>query len=462
MTPMNHIYMRKAGVLLAVAVLALGISCKKMIEAGQPKTELPADRVFVSDDLAKAAMTGVYKSLQGGYANGDYYSATVLAAESADDLINASPSDEFFSNNVLPQTFGVEGLWDGPYKDIYACNSILEGLDKGAGVSAALKTELTGEAKFVRAYSYFYLVNLFGDVPLVMTTDYRTNAVIPRAAQKDVNDQIVTDLKDAQASLKSDYSFSNNERVRPNALAATAMLARQYLYMKDWTNAEIEAGKVIASPLYRLTGLDSVFLKNSKEAIWQLSFDNQNSNEGGVFAPSSDYPPFYVSLNPGLANAFDPSDQRGTHWVYAADVFGDMYYYPYKYKNASISPITEYSMVIRLAEMYLVRAEARVHLNKLTGGGSAEEDIDAVRTRAGLAGTAAATQDALLQAVEDERRFELFTEWGHRWLDLKRTGRADAVLGGKPGWAGFKQLYPIPKAQMDNDPAMAGHQNPGY
>jgi hypothetical protein len=103
-------------------------------------------------------------------------------------------------------------------------------------------------------------------------------------------------------------------------------------------------------------------------------------------------------------------------------------YFPTKYKNDQISPITEYSMVMRLAEQYLIRAEARAEQSNITGANSATSDVNAIRARAGIAGTTATTQNDMLQAIADERLRELFTEWGHRWLDLKRTGRALTVL----------------------------------
>src|SRR5690606_22566439 len=143
--------------------------------------------------------------------------------------------------------------------------------------------------------------------------------------------------------------------------------------------------------------------------------------------------------------------------------------YPTKYKdNRSADGITEYSMVMRLAEQYLIRAEARARQDKLTDavegvGNSAESDLNAVRTRAGLAGTDADTKSSMLLAIEDERLRELYTEWGHRWLDLKRTNRTTAVLEPlKPGWNETKELFPIPAIQFINDPAMEGQQNPGY
>ena len=119
------------------------------------------------------------------------------------------------------------------------------------------------------------------------------------------------------------------------------------------------------------------------------------------------------------------------------------------------------STVLRLAEQYLIRAEARAKQGKITGVNSAESDINVIRNRAGLGNTTANTQADILLAVEQERKSEFFTEWGHRWFDLKRTGRTTAILSPyKPNWQASKELFPIPESQLINDPNIT--QNPGY
>jgi hypothetical protein len=116
-------------------------------------------------------------------------------------------------------------------------------------------------------------------------------------------------------------------------------------------------------------------------------------------------------------------------------------------------------MVLRLAEQYLIRAEARARLGKVP---ESQADINAIRSRSGLSNTTAADPAALLLAIEKERQVELFSEWGHRWLDLKRTGRADAVLGAeKPtDWQPTDALYPIPQNEILSNPLLT--QNLGY
>jgi hypothetical protein len=115
-------------------------------------------------------------------------------------------------------------------------------------------------------------------------------------------------------------------------------------------------------------------------------------------------------------------------------------------------------MMLRLAEQYLIRAEARAQLENIPG---AQEDLNAIRSRAGLPDTDADDKASLLLAIERERQAELFAEGGHRWLDLKRTNRADAVLGPlKADWQTPDALFPIPDAERQLNPNLT--QNDGY
>ena len=143
---------------------------------------------------------------------------------------------------------------------------------------------------------------------------------------------------------------------------------------------------------------------------------------------------------------------------------GTTFYYPYKYKkgddySSNPPPPTEYYIVFRLAEQYLIRAEARAQQGNIGGG---QADINLIRNRSGLANTIASDKGNLLSAVEHERQIELFAEWGHRWLDLKRTNRADQVLGAIKGasWQSTDKVYPIPQSQIQLNPFLT--QNPGY
>jgi len=135
---------------------------------------------------------------------------------------------------------------------------------------------------------------------------------------------------------------------------------------------------------------------------------------------------------------------------------GTQLYVPYKYRVTGIEESVEYSVILRLAELYLIRAEARAQRDNPVG---AIADLDVIRGRAGLAllqdTNPALAGQALIDSIFAERQRELFTEWGHRWLDLKRSGRAVEVLGPvKPGFTAADEWYPIPENEELRNPNM--------
>jgi hypothetical protein len=288
------------------------------------------------------------------------------------------------------------------------------------------------------------------------------NTMAERSTTEAIYQQIISDLTDAQNSLSADYSYSGNERIRPNKSAAIALLARVYLYMGNWEQAISSAGVIIGnSAMYNLeSDLDNVFLKESNETIWQLQPVNpaQNTNEALSFILTS--APTSIAMNRSLVNAFETGDQRKLQWISSISMGTDTFYYPFKYKiYQSGAPPSEYSVMLRLAEQYLIRAEAKAEKNDIAG---AQADLNVIRTRAGLNNSLAVDKNSLLLAIEQERRVELFTELGHRWMDLKRTNRANAILDSvkAPNWKSTSVLYPIPTLQLSNDPDI--DQNPGY
>jgi len=271
-------------------------------------------------------------------------------------------------------------------------------------------------------------------------------------------------LMDAKDLLSSNFDFVAGERIRPNKDAATALLARTYLYLEDWDLAEQEATEILTNDLYQLEpNLNDVFKATSMEAIWQLKpVDPPNyvAPQAPLFVLTS-APPLgnQVFLKEDFINRFGMGDNRLDQWVSSVSDTDNTYFFSYKYKNAFNPTFEEYTVVFRLAEQYLIRAEARAHQNKL---GEARSDLNRVRTRAGLANTSATGQNELLEAIAEERFKELFTEWGHRWFDIKRSGRADEVLGPiKPQWQSTNILFPIPQGEINNNANLLP-QNPGY
>lgn len=441
-------------------------ACKKFVEVDPPITQLESSTVFTSDQTAIAAITGIYSNMMqtsDGFGSGGSGSITVTSALYADELeyINIS-SDirQFYSSAVDPNNAHLASMWGALYKTIYSANAAIEGLTDATGVSNAVRGQLMGEARFIRAFSSFYLANLFGDVPVITVTDYRTNAAQSRLPVQQVYQQVIADLKEAVNQLPADYTHANNERTRPNKWAAAALLARVYLYAGDWVRAEAEATSVIEhSALYNLeSDLNNSFLANATEAIWQLApvLPNYNTFEGDLFILND--APSFVALSNHQLEAFETGDARRSSWIDSIVVSGTAHYFPFKYKVKIGPPVTEYSMVLRLAEQYLIRAEARAQQNNVAG---AQSDLNVIRSRAGLGNTPADDQATLLEATMRERRAELFTEWGHRWFDLKRANQAESVLSAlKPDWRPASLLYPIPQSEILANAALS--QNSGY
>ncbi len=440
-------------------------ACKKLVTVDEPLNKLTSELVFTTDKSAVSAMSGLYSKIltSTSFANSGM---TIYTGMSADELLNTSPgsNDEFSKNKLTTSnTVVATNFWTNAYNYIYHANAIIEGLNKSEDVTLPTKNQLMGEAKFMRAFCYFYLTNIFGDIPLITTTSYTENSTFPRKSSALIYEQIIKDLVDAKGLLVTSYPTPG--KLRPNKFTVAALLARVYLYQKEYGKAEEEATVIINSGVYTLTpNLNLVFLGNSSEAIWQLlpnsnlTANTQNVYEGTVFIPASGIVPVFTMTN-YLLNSFETGDQRKTSWINMTTVNGTNFYYPFKYKVKSAPSITEYYMMFRLAEQYLIRAEARAQQNNLS---MAVADVNIIRKRAGLPDLTLTTQALLINAIIHERQVELFAEWGHRFLDLKRTQTADAVLGivKATDWQTTDALYPIPQTQINLNVNLT--QNPGY
>jgi hypothetical protein len=457
-------------IVIAVMMLLLGLvtSCKKLVEIpASPPNEISQTAVFADSSTVISAIAGVYScnyQAMAGFAfrNGDL---TVNTGMSGDDL--AETTDTYAGNQIYLNTMtplnGPNTLWIDLYASIYQVNVCLANIPSSTAISAALKQQLIGEMEVVRAYCYFHLVNLYGGVPLVMSTNYIANATLPKASADVVYAQIMADLIDAQKKLSATYPSAGH--LRPNLYTADALLAKVYLYQGKWQNAYDMANAVVGSGLYNLEpNLNNVFLDGSQEAIWQLPTYGPyyGSAEANNFVAYSGSIPTYP-VNNYLLSAFEAGDQRAQDWI-GADVVNDgttntTYYYPNKYKyKVAASPAIEDLMLFRLGEIYLIRAEAAGQLGNTA---VAISDLNIIRKRAGLLPTTATAQADVLSAVARERRTELCFEMANRWYDLKRTGTAVAVLSAeKPGWRSSPLLYPIPFAEIVADPNLV--QNPGY
>jgi len=478
--------------IVLLSFILLANSCKKFVQIPPPNTEIVSASVFNNSNTVTSALTAIYSGM---YNNGESYNIADNQGFLADELTNYSTQQaqlQFYTNSL--SALDDNGQWVNGYNYIYQANNLIEGLQNNANISPAIAQQITGEAKFIRAFWHFYLTIEYGAIPFVTTTDYKINQALARTPQPDVYTQIITDLNDAASLLSNNYvdesdTTTSTDRIRPNKGAAEALLARAYLYAGKYDSAKIEATNVIANGQYQLctdlsllmnpNSTNFVFMANSTEAIWQLGIPQpqgvSNTADATNFILTAS-PNNYGNINCStistqLFNAFDSGDQRKTNWigVYTTSNPTVNYYFPYKYQSYNTNTITEYTMVLRLAEQYLIRAEAEANLGDIAG---ATNDLNVIRARAGLPPSSILTASSSLQqadsAILHERQVELFTEWGHRWFDLNRTGAVTTVMG-PPGnvchtkggtWNSDWQLYPLSHSEIGYDKNLS--QNPGY
>jgi starch-binding outer membrane protein, SusD/RagB family len=470
---------------ISISLLIILTGCRKYLEPPLPIDSIAGSSAFSNDATAGGILSGVYGQL---YNQGDFDGISSIGgmaglySDELQNFVTLLPDYPALYTDELSSAVGsVTSMWSHLYGQLYAVNQAIEGLTPATNLN--YRSQWLGEAFFARAFLYFYLTNLYGDVPLVLSSDYLTNNTLGRSPRADVYKQVVSDLLQAQSLLDSKYHDANGQvttdRGRPNQAAATALLARIYLYNGDWKDAETQAGGLIADAAdYQLVNPAQTFLINSTEIIWGiepfqllgLSYIVKDAHDyilpNGATPISGDV---RVCLSDSLVKAFEPGDARFTNWVGADTVAASgstpttIYYYDHKYKADSTYTTPQESVVLfRLGEQYLIRAEARAQQNNLTG---ALADLNAIRARAGLPASTAVSQADVLVAIQRERRVELFLEEGHRFFDLRRTGSLDALMntvapqkGGS--WTSFKTWWPIPLTDIQNDTHLV--QTPGY
>lgn len=449
---------------LAPFLLLLG-SCDSFVDVELPGSQLSSTAVFKDYSTANAALTDIYSKIRDrGLLTGNGSGLSNQLGNYTDELVPygmpSNTSFNFYFNTLLPTTPDMADYWNATYNQIYAANAIIEGVAISNGLTTTQKNQLSGEALFIRALSHLYLVNLYGDIPFVTQTDYKSNSVVTRMPAEKVYELIIKDLQESEQKLGTNYS--NTHRILPNRYAVKALLARTYLYSGAFAQAANEASAILnQTELYHLEDLNEVFLIDSSETIWQLQSadEGQNTQEGLFFIFQSGPPPS-VALSENLVQSFSSDDQRLSAWIQPVSDGTSVWYHVFKYKEQDYTPVSlEYSVVFRLAEQYLIRAEARANQGDLIG---AKEDLNKIRNRADLKNTTAVSKEEILQAILLERKWELFTEHGHRFFDLKRFGELDSQLSPvKPGWKTTSRLFPLPQTELSTNPNLRP-QNPGY
>ncbi|SFD15596.1 SusD family protein [Chitinophaga sp. CF118] len=465
--------MRRIMLFNSILLITVLTGCEKMIEIPAPITEMSSTLVFSSEKTALSALSGAMSSTTNSLTMSVYLTSyTAMAADELKFLANTN-YEELEKNTYMPlsSTSAVSNLntmWADLYAGIYRFNSLLEGVQNTTALSDSLKIQLSANAKFMRGLCYFYLVNLYKDVPLILVTDVNQTALAPKDSASKIYNQIIADLVQARDVLPDNYTSVTVPGARTiiTKWAASALLARVYLYTGQWALAEQEATKVIESSgsLFVMTPtatISNVFVKNNSEAILQfgsyISATTGYTYEGMSFASNGTQ----YSLLPEFINSFASGDVRRTKWIRDTTYLGVLNYQPYKFKvttSANGTGRMEAPTVLRLAEQYLIRAEARLQLQRAVEG---RDDMNVVRVRAGL--TASTSTDAAVIAleIEEENKHEFFCENGHRWFDLRRTNRIDAVLGAlKPTWLPRAAYFPLPQTAINANPNLI--QNPDY
>jgi len=448
--------MKKIFFSISILFLTSLVSCSDLL------TPKPVD--LLSDDLVLNEASdvpnveiGLYSAFRGATSN------IVIAGDlTADNLIHNGTFTQYRElgiKQITPANATASELWGSLYNAIYVANFILEKLPSIQGVSITERTKVMSTAYFIRGYSYFVGLYTFGGIPKVTTTNIQTNRNIPRASTQDILDFILADYNQALNTLTQDPTtpaYASDYAVR-------AALAKYYLYVQDWAKAEQFATDVITSNKYTLEPkFSNVVQKDfTSESIFEMGYTisddpatlNTLFESRREIIPSNQEVLALASAESGdrfSSIKFDVANLKGSDNGWSVAKYGTAIE-----DNNNI-------VVFRLPELYLIRAEARAQQGNVTGSGSAQEDINVLRTRANAPLVSSVSQSQMLLLVEDERRYELAFE-GHRWYDLVRTGRAHDVMSlFSSAWKDKYDVWPIPQREIQNNQALAGHQNPGY
>lgn len=433
---------------LFIGALVL-VSCKKTLQE-KPQTFISPATYFTNAQSYESAVLGVYSDL-GGLYSGDTYMMLEMCTD-----IYGQPSPSFeqalpmYQNAPSPVYYCTLDAWNSAYSLIKDANFILQNLP-GGNIPDTTKARLTAEARFLRGYAYFYLVQLYGAVPLrTATVQSYGDVQAPRASQDSVYAFVLDDLTYAENNLPA----TAPQQGRVYKWVASALLAKVYLTLAgnpmnqtaDYQKALDEANAVINSGGFKLvSSYPSVFHNTSytTESIWeQLYVPNLGGNPlHGLSCTATQYNAILVPAG-WFINSFYPGDTRKTWGIQQKykDPSGNILS-PFFQKfvdddaiDQGLGPsasglIVSYSLpYLRLAEMYLIAAEAE---NEVNGPQAAYAYINAVRERAGIPDLAGLTQDQFRDSVWLERKHELSQE-GSTWFDMKRTntfGNIQSIRG---------------------------------
>lgn len=445
-----------------VVLLFTTVSCKKFLTT-EPLDAVSDESTIYDKTSAETALRGLYRQM----GNADYYGENyvALAYWASGDMVNLTTAG---SANIVDINFRADDVlfndsWVAIYNAINRANHIITKIPdvNDPALTEVQKNKILGEAKFLRALCYFDLARAWGGVQILLepTTSLSNRSAVKRSTVEQTYDQVLKDLEDAEDLLTDDVN-----RIRVTKRTVYALRARLHLYRKQWDLAEFYASKLIEKTAdYSLLKPYSSWFQNNvtatRESIFELAFSVQNPNATRTqMAHSTNGGTYRYAPNDRFVQLLNNPEIGGGRSALIGSVtqagvkiwFGQLYYR----KDA-----TDPAYIFRIAEMYLIRAEARAHLGNIQGG---VEDLNAVRARAEVPLETAASVDELLLKIDQERRFELAFE-AHRWFDLTRTGRAKEVLEAlDPNVKvdAHEYVFPIPATQLLLDPSL--EPNPFY
>lgn len=471
------------------------ISCSDFLELEPESNGIAVNNTssdslfFKSANELESALSGAYKDFQNEYYQLDYF---VNGDAQSDDAYAGgdNPANFQIDDFMLDATnSNVSRDWRYLYSTIGKVNNIINNLNdvKESDLPAGRKNQILGEASFIRAFMYFQLVQLWGDVPLQLTTVKSISAdkldeiyavIFPaRTPAQKVYEQIIKDLETAVTHV----SVSAPHKGFATKGAANALLAKVYATMSpvDWNKVRTYCDEVIAGPYHLLPNFDHLWdnaHENSEESIFEINYNGgaQDGNWGINIIRGFDWKKFNLPSNDLIADFQKENDAiRYNASIIYGDVSGkwsDIHYpqtkYPFinKYRKV-INGSDQNFIFIRLADILLLKAEA---LNELGDAAGALALVNQIRNRVNLAPIQTNDKAALKKAILRERRLELAFE-GIRWFDLKRTGTAIEIMnnaidhtGNKIGYnlTEHRLLWPIPQAEIDKNSKLT--QNKGY
>lgn len=452
--------MRTIKILFVLALLGSSYACSKDILDKDPKSSFSASGFYKTTADARAGVYGIYEALQSTlYVNFSFW------GEGRADAVDTRHSGDplALQQNLLSPTI-TSSNWNNLYQVISRANYAIKYIPEVSEDDNDFTRQLIGQARALRALSYFYAVRVFGDVPLILEP-YETveqNVFVEKTDKEVILDQIQEDLIFASENLRESYG-SEDDRILFTQGAANALLAKVYMWRKDYQSAIASMDKVLADDLYSLVPIEnwtSIFsMGYSNESIFEVGYNETQTNFLRVlYALGSDS---HYFPSESFRNSFEEGDLREPLiydlteeeprkiWKFFGEGFDD----------ESPNPSSNNIVLIRLADIILLKAEAHNALGETT---QALDLLNTIRERAGLEGL---NEQEAIQAYGDvesailhERLIELCFE-GHRWFDLVRTGRAVETMQPVNGLSDPGNLvWPIHEDALNRNPNLDQNQ----